>query len=297
MQWKLLLLVSLTATARAFDPIPYPECTDEQYFDISSLSCTSCPTGQQPDPSGRSCQCTGGKLASSGGVWSCDSCGDGEAPTRDGLACLPCDSLTTDGYDSVTDECTCPENLGLVERDGLGGLLAAKKCMDCPSATRPISTTAGVWHCEPCPAEDMEAKQVAGRSDYECRCKSGFQERKHAQGWWGRDTSCLEQTAYDAVKSYDTASADTITYRVVAEAFAQRNLMLKAPMPTNFLETIKMMVSVGMGWSLLPESMVDRTLYQLRWPGHPPSRQLGLIQLRHRTLSNAAHAMINLLNR
>ena len=90
---------------------------------------------------------------------------------------------------------------------------------------------------------------------------------------------------------------DTITYRVVAEAFAQRNLMLKAPMPTNFLETIKMMVSVGMGWSLLPESMVDRTLYQLRWPGHPPSRQLGLIQLRHRTLSNAAHAMINLLNR
>ena len=72
---------------------------------------------------------------------------------------------------------------------------------------------AGVWHCEPCPAEDMEAKQVAGRSDYECRCKSGFQERKHTQGWWGRDTSCLEQTAYDAVKSYDTASADTITYR------------------------------------------------------------------------------------
>ena len=135
MQWKLLLLVSLTATARAFDPIPYPECTDEQYFDISSLSCTSCPTGQQPDPSGRSCQCTGGKLASSGGVWSCDSCGDGEAPTRDGLACLPCDSLTTDGYDSVTDECTCPENLGLVERDGLGGLLPAKMCMGCPSAT------------------------------------------------------------------------------------------------------------------------------------------------------------------
>ena len=213
MQWKLPLLVSLTATARAFDPIPYPECTDEQYFDISSLSCTSCPTGQQPDPSGRSCQCTGGKLASSGGVWSCDSCGDGEAPTRDGLACLPCDSLTTDGYNSVTDECACPENLGLVERDGLGGLLPAKMCMDCPSATRPISTTAGVWHCEPCPAEDMEAKQVAGRSDYECRCKSGFQERKHAQGWWGRDTSCLEQTAYDAVKSYDTASADTITYR------------------------------------------------------------------------------------
>jgi hypothetical protein len=142
MRCKLLLLVSLTATARAFDPIPYPACTDEQYFDISSLSCTSCPTGQQPDLSGRSCQCKGGKLASSGGVWSCVSCGAGEAPTRDGLACLPCHNDTL-GYDPVTGECSCPENFGLVERDGLGGLLTEKMCMDCPSATRPISTTAG----------------------------------------------------------------------------------------------------------------------------------------------------------
>ena len=53
----------------------------------------------------------------------------------------------------------------------------------------------------------------AGGSDYECRCVSGYQRRDHAQGWWGRDKTCLEQTAYDAVKSYDTGSADTVTYR------------------------------------------------------------------------------------
>ena len=59
----------------------------------------------------------------------------------------------------------------------------------------------------------MEAIVPAGGSDYECRCVSGYQRRDHAQGWWGRDKTCLEQTAYDAVKSYDTGSADTVTYR------------------------------------------------------------------------------------
>lgn len=89
---------------------------------------------------------------------------------------------------------------------------------------------------------------------------------------------------------------DTITYKIVAEAFARRGLTMHAPMPTNFLETIKMMVSVGIGWSLLPESMIDDQLTRLSWPGDIPTRQLGLIQLRNRTLSNAARAMITLLN-
>jgi hypothetical protein len=151
---KLLLLLSLTTTARAFDPIPYPECSaDEEYLDISSLTCNSCPTGQRPDPSGRSCQCESGKLQESAGVWSCVSCASGEAPTRDGLACLPCSytSATLDGMeaplrlDPDTNECICAENRALVERDGLGGLLPAKMCMQCPDATRPVSTQAGGW--------------------------------------------------------------------------------------------------------------------------------------------------------
>ncbi|MBQ0779308.1 LysR family transcriptional regulator [Thalassolituus sp.] len=89
---------------------------------------------------------------------------------------------------------------------------------------------------------------------------------------------------------------DTITYRLVDEAFRERGLTLNAPMPTNYLETIKMMVSVGMGWSLLPQNMVDSQLHTLVWPGTSPIRHLGLIHLKHRTLSNAARAMIELLN-
>lgn len=89
---------------------------------------------------------------------------------------------------------------------------------------------------------------------------------------------------------------DTITYRMLAEVFLDAGLPLNNVMPTNYLETIKMMVSVGLGWSLLPASMLDDQVYQLQWPGLPLTRQLGFIHLRERSLGNAAKALIQLLN-
>lgn len=88
---------------------------------------------------------------------------------------------------------------------------------------------------------------------------------------------------------------DTITFHLVERVFHQQGLRLHAPMPTNYLETIKMMISVGMGWSLLPASMLDEQLALLNWPAAPVSRQLGLIHLRQRTLSNAARALLGIL--
>lgn len=88
---------------------------------------------------------------------------------------------------------------------------------------------------------------------------------------------------------------DTITFQLIERVFRQQGLMLNAPMPTNYLETIKMMVSVGIGWSLLPASMLDKQLHPLSWPAAPVQRQLGLIHLQKRTLSNAALALINIL--
>lgn len=90
--------------------------------------------------------------------------------------------------------------------------------------------------------------------------------------------------------------SDTITFKLVEQSFRKKGLKLYAPMPTNYLETIKMMVSVGLGWSMLPTSMVDNQLRQLPWPAAPISRQLGLIHLKERTLSNAAQALIDMLH-
>lgn len=88
----------------------------------------------------------------------------------------------------------------------------------------------------------------------------------------------------------------TYTGRMIEALFEQHGQRLNATMATNYLETIKMMVSVGLGWSLLPATLVDASLWPLQCPGLALSRQLGYIHHRERTLSNAARAFISLLD-
>ena len=89
----------------------------------------------------------------------------------------------------------------------------------------------------------------------------------------------------------------TVTYRTVKDVFISKQLTLNTHLPTNFLETIKMMVSVGLGWSLLPKSMIDKNLSVLQWPEELPTRTLGVIHLKNRTLSNATNAFIDMLKK
>ena len=83
----------------------------------------------------------------------------------------------------------------------------------------------------------------------------------------------------------------TATYRVVSRLFLEANLHLNPQMPTNYLETIKMMTSVGLGWSVLPQRMLDESLRLLE-VDRPVSRVLGGIGLAGRQLSNAAVALL-----
>jgi DNA-binding transcriptional LysR family regulator len=66
-------------------------------------------------------------------------------------------------------------------------------------------------------------------------------------------------------------------------------------MTTNYLETIKMMVSVGLGWSVLPESMLDENIRPLRLGGVALTRDLGVAKHHKRQLSNAAEAFYEVL--
>lgn len=86
----------------------------------------------------------------------------------------------------------------------------------------------------------------------------------------------------------------TATYRVVSRLFLEANLPLKPLMPTNYLETIKMMTSVGLGWSVLPVSMLDNTLKVLE-VGHPVTRVLGAVAMSGRQLSNSARALLKIV--
>ena len=62
-------------------------------------------------------------------------------------------------------------------------------------------------------------------------------------------------------------------------------------MPTNYLETIKMMTSVGLGWSVLPNTMLDSTLVVLDVP-EPVTRMLGAVGIRGREPGTAARALL-----
>jgi DNA-binding transcriptional LysR family regulator len=86
--------------------------------------------------------------------------------------------------------------------------------------------------------------------------------------------------------------AKTFTGSLIAQRFAEAGLQLPVSMATNYLETLKMMCSVGLGWSLLPEKMIDSELIELKVDTPPIYRPLGYLVHTNRTLSNAARRMI-----
>jgi len=91
----------------------------------------------------------------------------------------------------------------------------------------------------------------------------------------------------------------TFTRELVEQAFqrADSDHALQVKLATNYLETIKMMVSIGLGWSVLPRTMLSKELYAVHIPQLELQRQLGVVWHAGRTLSNAASAMLSCLQR
>ncbi len=87
---------------------------------------------------------------------------------------------------------------------------------------------------------------------------------------------------------------NTFTGRIVTERFASEGLALKPALSTNYLETISMLVSVGVGWSVLPQTMAGE-LHQLSPACAPITRTLGWVTHTKRTLSNSASAFLRVL--
>lgn len=90
-------------------------------------------------------------------------------------------------------------------------------------------------------------------------------------------------------------SKDTYTYQVISQALQPLNADLKVYITTNHLETLKMLVSAGFGWSLLPETLLDEKLVIVE-TALKLQRELGVITHRKRTLSNAARGMLGILS-
>ena len=86
----------------------------------------------------------------------------------------------------------------------------------------------------------------------------------------------------------------TYTGKILNDLFTKQGFHLNESMTTNYLETIKMMVSIGLGWSVLPRTMC-RGLEIIHVPDTYLERNLGIIEHRNRRSSNAASAFKALL--
>jgi DNA-binding transcriptional LysR family regulator len=86
---------------------------------------------------------------------------------------------------------------------------------------------------------------------------------------------------------------NTYTGQIVKALFDAHGLPLKVTLATNYLETIRMMAAVGLGWTILPRSMADESLATLSIDGVAVERSLGLVYHRGRSLSRAARAFID----
>ena len=90
-------------------------------------------------------------------------------------------------------------------------------------------------------------------------------------------------------------SMSTFTRRIVESLFQERTLNIEVPISTNYLETIKMMASIGLGWTVLPATMLDSEVVELPIRDVSLNRHLGVVYHPGHSLSNAAKAILDLL--
>lgn len=83
----------------------------------------------------------------------------------------------------------------------------------------------------------------------------------------------------------------TYTRQILEQALGSDAVRVRARLATNYLETLRMLVSIGLGWSLLPACLLGDDLEPVPIRGLVLSRDLGLVRHRGRTLSNAAQAL------
>ena len=89
-------------------------------------------------------------------------------------------------------------------------------------------------------------------------------------------------------------ASHTYTSQITLAEFEQKGLKPKITMSNNPLESIRMLASIGLGWSVLPQTMVSKDLVTLDLDLEM-KRQLGMVWHPARTQSKAAKALVDLM--
>ena len=87
-------------------------------------------------------------------------------------------------------------------------------------------------------------------------------------------------------------ASQTYTSQITLAEFEKQGVKPKVTMSNNPLESIRMLVSIGLGWSVLPKTLLNQDLKQLDIPLEM-NRQLGMVWHPGRTQSKAAEALVH----
>ncbi|CAG6015490.1 unnamed protein product [Menidia menidia] len=129
------------------------DCGVDEFFDISSLSCTRCGSNQLQSPTGLTCICKTGYKTISINTDKvpiiCEQCQtDKPAVTKDGFGCIRCPGGIGD-----EGQCLCPQGTIVVERDINGNFLDEARCEPCNGNSPALSAPNNRGHrCERCHA-------------------------------------------------------------------------------------------------------------------------------------------------
>jgi len=123
---------------------------------------------------------------------------------------------------------------------------------------------------------------------------------------WYDPMQCVVAKNHELASFKTVSKKQLLEYGVLLQSHNThtRNIIdhsLKLPADTkiilesNYLETIKAMIQHGLGWGVLPESMIDDSLYKLNIKEKMMRRHLGLLLHESRTLSSPANSLLTLL--
>ena len=87
----------------------------------------------------------------------------------------------------------------------------------------------------------------------------------------------------------------TYTREIILNAFSSLRDRIQIGMATNYLEVLKMLAAIGLGWSALPRTMIDEGLKVVQIEKEVIRRELGIVIHEKRTLSNAGQALIRII--
>ena len=105
--------------------------------------------------------------------------------------------------------------------------------------------------------------------------------------------SLLQLAHYPAI----LPAANTFTSQITLAEFAKHNLRPYATMSTNPLESIRMLVSVGLGWSVLPETLINQDLIKIDMAENIElQRHLGVVTNPNLTRSASMQALLSMLS-